>query len=132
MSSYGGRVFMKDWPETVSNNYSPEDEPWAGGDNYGKYNYNNWAYCYNDDWQDRHHLMSLEGPAFDSCYIQMMAADHAKLLEQINRQDQETSDDAIKSIISNCRPIVERHLDHARDLRMRYTFGGTFMPDKAW
>lgn len=132
MSSYGGRIFMKNWPDTVSNSYAPEDENWIGGDEFGKFNYNNWAYLFNNDWQDRHHLMSLEGPAFDSDYIQMMAADHAKLLEEIDRHAQTTSDDAIKTIINNCRPIVWRHLDHARDLRMRYAFGRAFSENNPW
>jgi predicted outer membrane protein len=132
ISTYGGRIFMRDWPDTVSHNYTPEDEGWVGGDQFGKFNYNNWAYLYGQDWQDHHMLENLNGSALDSMYVSMMATDHAMLLAEINRCDRDTSDDAIKTIISTVRPTVEMHLNHARDLKMRYQFQSAFNMNDAW
>ena len=132
ISSYGGRIFMRNWPDTVSHKYEAEDENWVGDDQYGKFNYNNWAYLYGDDWQDHHLLENEDGVTLDRMYVSMMASDHAKLLAEINRCDMDTSNDAIKTIISNVRPQVERHLGHARDLRSLYWPGATFTATVPW
>jgi len=121
VSTYGGRIFMRNWEGVVSQSSNPEPEDWLGGPAEGtKPNYNNWSYLFPDDWAQVHQLKNLDGRALDEMYVQDMAADHAMLLDEINRRDAVTDNSDIKALISSVRPTVEHHLDRARTWKFDY------------
>lgn len=122
MVTYGERTFLKDWRGAVSDSNMPIADSWGeGGAGMNKRNYNNWAYLYSEDWAQVHQLKTQNGTSLERMYVGWMAADHAKLLMEINRRDQETENPEIKALIATIRPIVERHLHRARDWSFSYS-----------
>jgi len=126
MATYGDSVFMKDWGHAVKESYTPMHDEGTGGDSdMDKPHYNNWAHLYGEDWAQVRQLRDENGSSFDRMYLEWMATDHAKLLDEIDRHDHRTDNADIKALISTIRPTVEGHLNRARDYRFDYS-GNSF------
>jgi predicted outer membrane protein len=127
MSTYGNRPFMMNWEGVVSRSTTPVGDNWIGGswddsmDNgKDRPSYNNWNFIYPDDWSAIHELRNSNGKTLDRMYLSEMAVDHAKLLDEINRESETTNNPDIKALIANIQPIVEHHLHLARDWKLDY------------
>jgi predicted outer membrane protein len=139
MTTYGNRIFMRHWEGAVRNDDGMRDSDMMEHDQWlvnpvemTKGNYNNWSYLYQTDWADVHRLRDMNGVTFERTYIQDMAQDHAMLLKEINRRDTETDNPDVKAIIEKVRPIVERHLDWARNWSLDYNLPASPYDQGMW
>ena len=63
------------------------------------------------------HLKTLKGADFDKDFLTMMVAGHEKELAKIDVAMGQTSDADLKDMLSNVKPVLQRHSDQARDLQ---------------
>jgi putative membrane protein len=61
-------------------------------------------------------FQKLEGEAFDKKYIQEMVAGHTKTLAEYKKVAATAKDPAIKSYAETAIPVLEKHLEAAKDL----------------
>jgi len=61
-------------------------------------------------------LRSLNGPQFDSAYMQHMLQDHQKDVAAFQKQAQGGSDPALKSFAQKQLPILQQHLQMAQSI----------------
>ncbi|HEY3779913.1 MAG TPA: DUF4142 domain-containing protein [Fimbriimonadaceae bacterium] len=135
LSTYGNMSWMHNWQQSYGRrmgdkveNYSAQsdndgDKAWGRG-GWGDYDWNradnNWNYIFPSDWNDLHTLRGLNGYAFDQQYVDMMAADHAMVLDKLNMHARETKNTDIQTMITNIQPKVQNHLEDARSLAFFY------------
>lgn len=62
------------------------------------------------------HLKTLKGADFDKAFLNMMVSGHDKELTKIDVSISSTSDQDLKSMLQNVKPVLQRHADQARDL----------------
>lgn len=159
LSTYGSQPWMHNWQmsygrrmdpgntykrqgEEAEDNAAPmnhdmdhdqdRDRDWGRG--WANWDWNradvNWRYIFPTDWNDIHKLSTLNGYAFDNEYVNMMAIDHANLIDKINMHNRETRNTAVQSLISNVGPQVQSHLEEARNFAFAYT--DPFDIDRDW
>lgn len=63
------------------------------------------------------HLKTLKGADFDKDFLTMMVAGHEKELAKIDVAMGQTTDSDLKDMLSNVKPVLQRHADQARDLQ---------------
>lgn len=61
-------------------------------------------------------FQKLKGAAFDHKYIQEMVAGHTKALEVYKKEAEDAQNQAIKSYAQAAIPVLEKHLDSAKEL----------------
>ncbi|HET9743359.1 MAG TPA: DUF4142 domain-containing protein [Terriglobales bacterium] len=61
-------------------------------------------------------FQKLKGAAFDHKYIQEMVAGHTKALEVYKKEAADAQNQAIKSYAEAAIPVLEKHLESAKDL----------------
>jgi putative membrane protein len=64
-------------------------------------------------------MSSLTGSEFDREFINMMVSDHQKAIEMFNDEESSTQDPDMKMYVENTLPILEMHLDKARQLQAK-------------
>jgi putative membrane protein len=64
-------------------------------------------------------MSSLTGSEFDREFINMMVSDHEKTIEMFNDEASSTEDPDMKMYVENTLPILEMHLDKARQLQAK-------------
>ena len=64
-------------------------------------------------------MSSLTGSEFDREFINMMVADHQKVLEIFTDEESNTENEDVKKYIQDSQPILEMHLDKARQLQAK-------------
>jgi putative membrane protein len=62
-------------------------------------------------------MNKLKGAAFDHKYIAEMIAGHTKAIEIYKKEAQEAQNQAIKSYAETAVPVLQKHLDGAKDLQ---------------
>jgi putative membrane protein len=66
---------------------------------------------------------TAQGSAFDKAYIDGQVQDHETVLALLQRYQSAAHHDAVKSTITDAMPVVQKHLDQARAIQVR--FGGS-------
>ena len=61
-------------------------------------------------------MEKMHGAAFDRTYIRDMVAGHTKALEVYKREASGAQNDAIKTYAQAAIPVLQKHLDQAKDL----------------
>jgi len=69
--------------------------------------------------RDIDRMSSLTGSEFDREFINMMVSDHQKAIEIFNDEESSTQDPDMKMYVENTLPILEMHLDKARQLQAK-------------
>jgi putative membrane protein len=71
-----------------------------------------------DDKGQRHlqHLQSLSGAEFDKAYIKAMVSDHKDDAKDFQKASQDVDDPDLKNFAAKTAPIIEQHLQQAKDL----------------
>lgn len=62
------------------------------------------------------HLQSLSGADFDKAYAKDMLSDHEKDVKDFQKEAQSADDPDIKTFASTTAPVLEQHLQQARDM----------------
>lgn len=70
-------------------------------------------------------LSKLSGKEFDAEYMSMMVADHAKLLSKMQDKAKMAKDPEVQQWASQQVPILQAHLDQARQINQRLGGGST-------
>ena len=121
-TSYGNRSWIASWVRT---NPTPTDRdmgymnstntsPPASGA------WNNWMFLDPSDWETIRHLDGLSGEGFDREYIQMMVRDHHKIKAEMWKEQNDTLNSDIKTLITATLPTVSSHLEMARGMSFSY------------
>jgi putative membrane protein len=71
------------------------------------------------------HLRQLQGRQFDEEYMSLMVADHAKLLAKFQDKAARSQDPEVRSWASSQVPVLQRHLDLAREINRSLGGGAT-------
>ena len=66
-------------------------------------------------------FQKLKGAAFDHRYIQEMIAGHTKALAVYKKEAADAQNPAVKSYAENTIPVLEKHLDGAKELEKAKT-----------
>jgi putative membrane protein len=66
-------------------------------------------------------FQKLKGAAFDHRYIQEMVAGHTKAIEIYKKEAADAQNPAIKSYAQNALPVLQKHLDDAKNLEKSKT-----------
>ena len=61
-------------------------------------------------------FQKAKGAAFDKKYIQDMVAGHTKAVEMYKKESEDAQNPAIKSYAATALPVLQKHLDGAKDL----------------
>jgi putative membrane protein len=61
-------------------------------------------------------FQKLKGAAFDKKYVQEMIAGHEKAITMYKKESTEAKDPAIKSYATAALPVLQKHLDAAKEL----------------
>jgi putative membrane protein len=61
-------------------------------------------------------MNALKGPAFDHKYIQEMIAGHTKAIAVYKKEAADAENPSIKSYAETALPVLQKHLDAAKDL----------------
>jgi len=59
------------------------------------------------------------GKDFDKAWTDKMIADHEKLLTTLTKFEGEAKDADLKSLITNTKPVVQKHLDMAKMIKSK-------------
>ena len=62
-------------------------------------------------------LNAVSGAAFDSAYVSMAVADHQKVLDKLNQMKGQAKSPDLVAAIDKAIPVVQHHLDAAKDLQ---------------
>lgn len=62
-------------------------------------------------------MNKMKGAAFDHRYIQEMVAGHTKAIEVYKKEAQDAQDPVVKSYAETALPVLQKHLDGAKDLQ---------------
>ena len=62
-------------------------------------------------------LNAVSGAAFDSAYVSMAVADHQKGLDKLNQMKGQAKSPDLVAAIDKAIPVVQHHLDAAKDLQ---------------
>lgn len=65
-------------------------------------------------------MQKLKGAAFDHRYIQEMIAGHTKAIDVYKKEEANAQNPAIKSYAETALPVLEKHLDGAKDLQKNH------------
>lgn len=65
-------------------------------------------------------MQNLKGENFDQAYIDEMVKSHQEAVELFRKQSRMGNDDSIKSWALKNLPVLEKHLEHAKDLQKNY------------
>ncbi|MGA7521722.1 MAG: DUF4142 domain-containing protein [Acidobacteriaceae bacterium] len=66
-------------------------------------------------------FQKLKGAAFDHKYIHEMIAGHTKALEVYKKEAEDAQNPAIKTYAENAIPVLQKHLDGAKNLEKGHT-----------
>ncbi|HVX57178.1 MAG TPA: DUF4142 domain-containing protein [Candidatus Saccharimonadales bacterium] len=61
-------------------------------------------------------FQKAKGAAFDKKYVQEMIAGHTKAIEMYKKESEDAQNAAIKSYAATALPVLQKHLDAAKDL----------------
>lgn len=63
------------------------------------------------------HMKTLKGADFDREYLDMMVKDHEKELTNLEGDVARIQDSALATLLTDMKPVLQRHADKARDLQ---------------
>ena len=66
-------------------------------------------------------FQKLKGTAFDHHYIQEMVAGHTKAIAVYKKEGADAQNPAVKTYAENALPVLEKHLDGAKELEKSKT-----------
>jgi putative membrane protein len=61
-------------------------------------------------------FQKLKGAAFDRKYVQEMTAGHMKAIATYKKESEDAQNPAIKSYAATALPVLQKHLDAAKEL----------------
>ncbi len=70
-------------------------------------------------------LSRLRGAEFDRAYVTTMVEDHEADIAKFQRQSREGKDPDLKAFVERTLPVLEKHLQHARELSERVKPGSS-------
>jgi putative membrane protein len=69
-------------------------------------------------------MEKMKGPQFDKAFLQHEREDHAKLLKELQQQQDQVQDPDVKSFISQTITAVQQHLQEAQGSKATSTPAG--------
>jgi len=63
------------------------------------------------------HLKTLKGAEFDKEFLNMMVTGHEQAIARVDAALNATSDQDLQTLLKSVKPMLQRHLDEARDLQ---------------
>ena len=69
--------------------------------------------------KENNELAKKEGAAFDKAYIEMMIKDHEETVKEFEKAANKADDPDIKAWASQTLPILQHHLEMAKDIRSK-------------
>lgn len=76
-------------------------------------------------------LQGTRGEQFDTAYMSEMVRDHEKASELLKEAAQKARDAELKAMVEKATPVIEEHLQMAKEISDKASAGGTAAPRKA-
>lgn len=75
-------------------------------------------------------LQGVKGEQFDAAYMSEMVNDHEKAVKLLKEAAQNARDAELKAMVEKATPVIEEHLQMAKEISDKASAGGTAAPAK--